>query len=48
MRNKFPNATHDIPLSLSPKDDQIKAKQIFYAPLALKIALAFILVPGTA
>lgn len=42
-------ATHDIPRSLSPKDDQIKAKQVFYAQLlALKIALTFILVPGTA
>lgn len=48
MRYKFPNTTHDIPRSLSPKDDQIKAKQMFYAQLALKIAVTFILVPGTA
>ena len=38
MRYKFPNTTH-IPRSLSPKDDQIKAKQMFYAQLALKIAV---------
>ena len=48
MRNKFPNATHDIPRLVSPTDDQIKAKQMFYAQLVLKIALTFILVPGTA
>ena len=48
MRYKFPNTTHNIPRSLNPKDDQIKAKQMFYAQLALKIAVTFILVPGTA